>query len=192
MTSLETHLFFGRIMKEHSLFLLAGFPACETEFRNKADWFRKEFEKALDRTVQLADRAVGRSVLMSGEIVTEFTEMAECETKCLLGVPIDMGITQAEKNLRAGMGGNPSREMVMQVRSLNRRVLELLKGLIALKERILQEVLGCRLYTVNYPSGSNTFSGKQNGISRRFGSWSRRAGFRSVRWELRSASGIRS
>lgn len=30
--SLETHLFFGRIMKEHSLFLLAGFPAKETEF----------------------------------------------------------------------------------------------------------------------------------------------------------------
>ena len=25
-TSLETHLFFGRIMKEHALFLQAGFP----------------------------------------------------------------------------------------------------------------------------------------------------------------------
>ena len=28
--SLETHLFFGRIMKEHALFLQAGFPAGET------------------------------------------------------------------------------------------------------------------------------------------------------------------
>ena len=32
-TSLETHLFFGRIMKEHALFLLAAFPAGETEYR---------------------------------------------------------------------------------------------------------------------------------------------------------------
>ena len=29
-SSLETHLFFGRIMKEHALFLQAGFPAGET------------------------------------------------------------------------------------------------------------------------------------------------------------------
>lgn len=42
--SLETHLFFGRIMKEHSLFLLAGFPAKETRFIQRADQFREEFE----------------------------------------------------------------------------------------------------------------------------------------------------
>lgn len=29
-TSLETHLFFGRIMKEHALFLQADFPVGET------------------------------------------------------------------------------------------------------------------------------------------------------------------
>ena len=51
-TSLDTHLFFGRIMKEHSLFLLAAFPAKEMEYRNKANWFRDRFEKALERTVQ--------------------------------------------------------------------------------------------------------------------------------------------
>ena len=50
--SLETHLFFGRIMKEHSLFLLAAFPAGETGYRNKADWFRTQFEKVLECTVQ--------------------------------------------------------------------------------------------------------------------------------------------
>ena len=45
--SLETHLFFGRIMKEHALFLQAGFSAGETGYRNKANWYREEFEKAL-------------------------------------------------------------------------------------------------------------------------------------------------
>lgn len=36
-SSLETHLFFGRIMKEHALFLQAGFPAGETAYRSRAD-----------------------------------------------------------------------------------------------------------------------------------------------------------
>lgn len=34
--SLENHLFFGRIMKEHALFLQAGFPAGETGYRKKS------------------------------------------------------------------------------------------------------------------------------------------------------------
>ena len=56
--SLETHLFFGRIMKEHSLFLLAGFPAKEKEFIRRADRFREEFENGLSKTVELADGMV--------------------------------------------------------------------------------------------------------------------------------------
>lgn len=44
-SSLEVHLFFGRIMKEHSLFLMAGFPSGEKEMISRADWFRQEFEK---------------------------------------------------------------------------------------------------------------------------------------------------
>lgn len=35
--SLETHLFFGRIMREHALFLQAAFPAGEIEYRRNAD-----------------------------------------------------------------------------------------------------------------------------------------------------------
>ena len=40
-TSLETHLFFGRIMKEHALFLQAGFPAGEMAYINKANCGRQ-------------------------------------------------------------------------------------------------------------------------------------------------------
>lgn len=150
-TSLETHLFFGRIMKEHALFLLAAFPAVETEYQIQADWFRQQFEEALAHVVCLSDGMVGPDVLRSEEIVTEFTEMAEQQTENLTGVPIDIRITQAEKRLRAGCPCNPSREMVQQVRIVNQRILWLLNGLIALKENILQNVLTCNLYTANYP-----------------------------------------
>lgn len=149
--SLETHLFFGRIMKEHSLFLLAGFPAKETEFIRCADRFRKEFEEGLRRTVELADGIVSKSVLNSGEVVTEFTGKAECQTKNLTGIPIDTKITEAEERLRAGNCGMVNRETACQVRMLNQRMLRNLDGLISFKEEILREVTSCRLYTANYP-----------------------------------------
>lgn len=149
--SLETHLFFGRIMKEHSLFLLAGFPEKETAFIRRADQFREEFEEGLRKAVKLADGIVSESVLNSGEIVTEFTGKAECQTRNLTGILIDTKITEAEERLRAGVCVTVNREIVSHVRMLNRQMQRSLNGLISLKEEILREAAECRLYTTNYP-----------------------------------------
>lgn len=149
--SLETHLFFGRIMKEHSLFLMAGFPGKETEFIKRADRFREEFEDGLRKTVMLADGVVRESVLNSGEVVTEFTKKAECQTADLTGIPIDEKITEAQERLCAGNIVRVNRGMVRQVRMLNRHMLKCLNGLISFKEEVLRKVTGCRLYTANYP-----------------------------------------
>lgn len=149
--SLETHLFFGRIMKEHALFLMAGFPAKETQFIKRADHFREGFEDGLRKAVQLGNGIVSEKVLDSGEVVTEFTLKAEKQTQSLTGISIDSEITEAEKKLRAGCTFMPDRRMVQNVRMLNRRMLNLLNGLIAFKEEILREVRNCRLYTSNYP-----------------------------------------
>ncbi|MBQ8518349.1 MAG: DUF2935 domain-containing protein [Agathobacter sp.] len=150
-TSLETHLFFGRIMKEHSLFLMAGFPAAESSYINEANWYRDMFENALREAVRLANGNVGEDVLQSGEVVTEYTETAERQTSRLSGVPIDTRITRAEQRLRAGGMEQPSRELEEQVRALNQRVIQLTSGLIRFKERVLKDVLSCNLYTANYP-----------------------------------------
>lgn len=48
-SSLETHLFFGRIMKEHALFLQAGFPAGETGYSNKAGCGKYRDHEMADR-----------------------------------------------------------------------------------------------------------------------------------------------
>lgn len=151
VTSLETHLFFGRIMKEHSLFLLASFPAKEVDYKRKADWYREQFERALAAVVRLANGNVRAEVLNSGEVVTEFTEKAERQTRKLTGIPIDIQITRAEERLRAGYMECEDQGMMQQVRRLNQRILRLIDGLIELKEKILKEVLSCELYTTNYP-----------------------------------------
>lgn len=151
VTSLEAHLFFARIMKEHALFLLASFPAGEVNYRRQANWYRVQFEAALENAVQLANGNVGERVLNSGEVVTEYTEMAEHQTRRLTGIPIRIQITQAQKRLRSGSADYSDRRVVQQVRSLNQRILQLLGGLIEFKEMILRNVLNCELYTANYP-----------------------------------------
>ena len=138
-------------MKEHSLFLLAWFPAKETEFIKRADQFRGEFEEGLRRTVKLADGIVSESVLKSREVVTEFTQRAECQTSNLTGIPIDEKITGAEERLHAGNGVMINRETIYHVRMLNRQMLSCLNGLISFEEEILREMTRCRLYTNKYP-----------------------------------------
>lgn len=147
--SLESHLFFARIMKEHALFLEAGFPCVEKAWIERAEWFRQQFEGLLGETVRISNRNVGRKILESGELVTEYTLSAEKRTERLSGVPIDTRITMWEQELLP-CGGN-SRTITEAVYRINRRALELLKGLIALKENILEEVKHGRLFTSNYP-----------------------------------------
>lgn len=64
--SIETHLFFARIMKEHALFLEAGFPCKEEEWIKRADWFREQFENLLRDTLSISD---GRIIVVSPNLM---------------------------------------------------------------------------------------------------------------------------
>lgn len=94
---------------------------------------------------------ISEDVLCSGEVVTEFTEIAEQQTKKLTGIPIDIRITQAEERLQARVGYDRNCKLSQQVKLLNQRAIDLLNGFIGFKEKILREVDSCRLYTANYP-----------------------------------------
>lgn len=149
--SLELHLFFARIMKEHSLFLMAAFTPVSTAFIREADFYRQRFETLLSRAVQLADGVVRQEVLGSGEVVTPFTTPAEEQTQRFTGININQGITEREEKLRPGGGMGWRSAPIEQVRTLNQTALRMLDGLISLKERILSPVLSCRMFTMNYP-----------------------------------------
>lgn len=149
--SIETHLFFARIMKEHSLFLEAGFPCKEEEWIKKANWFRQQFENLLRDTLNIGNGRVNRCILESNELVTEFTIPAEKRTECLSGIPIDSGLSSAAQNLRSVCTREDFRRMVPMIHRLNQRALQLLNGLIDFKEDILREVGNGNLFTTNYP-----------------------------------------
>lgn len=149
--SLETHLFFARIMKEHSFFLEAGFVCADRAWIERADWFRRQFEELLSDVVRLSGGRVNRAVLQSGELVTEFTVSAEQRTEQLSGVVFDSSITEREKALRAGYDSGGDNALTATVDAINRRALRLLNSLIDFKENILEEVKRGRIFTFNYP-----------------------------------------
>ncbi|MGN1481608.1 DUF2935 domain-containing protein [Porcipelethomonas sp.] len=148
--SLELHIFFGRIMKEHSLFLKAGFTPANSNFSAKSEFYKNEFENLLNRTVLLSKGIISPKVLNSGEIVTEFTLDAERQTEKFTGIHINSNITRRELRLSC-CDRNEISGRIRQVKALNRTALRLLNGLISLKEEILNKMLSCQMFTVNYP-----------------------------------------
>lgn len=150
--SINLHLFFLRIMKEHSLFLEAGFQGKDAEWIQRAEHFKVQFEKLLEEAVRMAGGNVSPEVLESEELVTPYTLHAERKTQQLTGIRINGNITLAQQRLGCRCRCR-QRECLEteEIRKLNQNVLRVLGGLIEFKERILREVNNCRLFTANYP-----------------------------------------
>lgn len=148
--SLELHLFFTRIMKEHSFFLETSFTPRDHEFQEQADEFRLEFDKLLAEVVSLSCGVVNPLVLASGEVVTPYTLKAEMASSYYTGVTLATEITQSEEELS---GGNSPIELMLERRvfAVNERAMHLISGLIQFKQTILSNVLTCKMFTLNYP-----------------------------------------
>ena len=151
ISSLELHLFFGRIMKEHSFFLELGFTPRDKEFTNQADLFRRELDKLLWEVVSLSDGNVSQEVLSSGEVFTQYTMEAEDVSSYFTGVKIPLDITQAEMNLSGSRRNAMNQSIDQQVYRINQRAIELIEALIEFKSVVLSNVLSCSMFTVNYP-----------------------------------------
>ncbi len=148
--SIELHLFFDRIMKEHSFFLEAAFMEKNSNLKKVARDFRKAFDEILKNVISLADGNVSDSLLSSSEIVTKNTIDAETKSSTLSGSFIDTDITNKELSLRSG-NINTSQEMINNISNINKYTLPLVENLIQFKNDLLSNVLACKLYTTNYP-----------------------------------------
>jgi hypothetical protein len=148
--SLALHLFFARIMKEHSFFLMAGFTQKNSNLIQQADAFRMAFDDLLADAVALSNGVVNQEVLASGEVITPYTLNAEMLTTFYTGVQLQTDITKAEAGL-AGNGIVSDPQLEQRVHYLNDQAIKLVSGLIQFKVGILTDVLACKLFTTNYP-----------------------------------------
>lgn len=149
--SLELHLFFARIMKEHSFFLQIGFTSKDTGCIQQANAFRMEFDRLLSDAISLSKGVVSPSVLQSGEVVTPFTLKAEMASAYFTGVNIPTSLTKAETGLvgDTSMISNPILEQ--RVFMLNQSAMGLIRALAQFKTKLLSDVISCKIFTVNYP-----------------------------------------
>jgi hypothetical protein len=149
--SLATHLFFARIMKEHSFFLELGFTPKNSKYTQEADSFRLKFDELLSDVVALSNGNVNSDVLQSGEVITQFTIDAEMASTYYSGVKIQTSITRSEINLSSGDRTTNDTRLARNVHIINQNAIDLLNALIQFKTEILNNVLSCNMFTVNYP-----------------------------------------
>lgn len=149
--SLELHLFFARIMKEHALFLEAGFTPVNADFAKAADQYKDRFETILYHAAVHSNGIITPTAVASGEIVTDYTLGSEQKTQNFTGISINQGITQMEANLYGSSNPQVTQELVQEVQRINANALAMLDGLIEFKTQILNDVLSCHMFTANYP-----------------------------------------
>lgn len=148
--SLALHLFFARIMKEHSFFLQTAFTAKDYNLTNQADSFRRAFDNLLANVIEVSNGVVNPDVLKSGEVVTPYTLKAEMASAYFTGVPLQTDLTQAEMGMTGGEAGNNS-VLEQRVYYLNENAINLVSSLIQFKSLVLSNVISCNLFTMNYP-----------------------------------------
>jgi hypothetical protein len=149
--SLELHLFFARIMKEHSFFLEIGFTPKDMDYTKQADEFRNEFDNLLYDVVLLSNGVVSPDVLQSGEVITEYTLNAEMASAYFTGINIPVEITQKEADLSDCYMFQGDQSLDESVYCINQRAIDLISALIQFKTLLLSNVLSCKMFTVNYP-----------------------------------------
>lgn len=148
--SLELHLFFDRIMKEHSFFLEAAFMERDHEFKQIANDFGKTFSNILEDIIVISDGNISDDFLTSGEIVTKNTLEAENKTNMLSGSNLNTNITLSELNLKSG-NINMNQQLLNRINNINKQTLLVVEDLIHFKNDVLNKVLSCKMYTTNYP-----------------------------------------
>lgn len=149
--SLGLHLFFARIMKEHSLFLEAAFTPRDANLTQQADAFRREFDELLEETVSLSNGVVNPGVLQSGEVITPFTLNAEMATAYFTGVQIPTQLTKSEAGLKGCDMITVTPLLEQRVSTLNKKAINATTALIQFKSNVLSNVLNCKMFTFNYP-----------------------------------------
>lgn len=151
-SSLELHLFFLRIMKEHALFLSAGFSSVNGDFARGALRFKQQFELLLSRAIHLSDGILSPETLNSCEFITGCTLTAEQQTESLSGIPINRKLTRMEETMTSSCSPDITLELSQETQHLNQRVRILLDGFIRFQETVYTHVQSCRMFTTTYPA----------------------------------------
>jgi hypothetical protein len=145
------NLFFLRIMKEHCIFLEAGFTPKNKTMADQAEEMKNELDSLLMRAIALAGGIASPKAISLHVFVTPYTAQAERLTSYFTGIPIDSGISVREDALTPGNASPISGNVDAKVRSLGDDARRQVRKLAEFKKNVLMDVVNCRIFTGNYP-----------------------------------------
>lgn len=148
--SLELHLFFGRIAKEHAIFLESGFISKDSSFAQQADMFKTQFTQFMKEVLPLANGVLSEEVVKSGELITDKTMRSEQVSQELSGIFIDTSITIEESKITYGYNVNTA-ILESQVFALNQKAIALATLLAEFKKTVYDDMVQCKLFTWSFP-----------------------------------------
>lgn len=149
--SLETNLFFQRIMKEHLFFIETNLHPVEADNIKEANLLKKSFEELLNETVMLANGAINKKAIDSNEFVTPYTLKAEEINSKLTGASLDTDITKDELKLKSDPNFNYNQWLESCIININQRSINLLGEVLSFKKKILNLTLECKISISLYP-----------------------------------------
>lgn len=150
--SLEYNLFFGRLMKEHLLFLESGFSIKDSEYILEADTLKSDFEDFLLDVISIVNGYITEEVLTSKELVTPYTLEAENITQSYTGICINTNITKMEMELIKNKNIDFYNNIFHEIQRINSNAINLVNRTIDYKSKVLANVLNCKILNRNYPS----------------------------------------
>lgn len=148
--SLELNLFFGRIMKEHMIFVESGLLVKNSSLILEGDQLKKSFEEILIESVSISQGIISQNVLDSNELVTPLTLNSEIISENDTGICINKEITLAELQLVSNPNLNLTPDLEMKVDRINQRAINLIIEVIRYKEKVLALLLGCKMFANLY------------------------------------------
>ncbi len=149
--SVETNLFFLRIMKEHIIFAASALTLKDEGLVPKLAELQERFEGLLEETILLARGTVDPKTISAGGIVTQYTYKAELKTMEYTGLAINTEITLREIRLLNYPGRGRKHSLEHSVDMLNDRIIALLEAAVKSQKEVLQKVLDCKMFTHIYP-----------------------------------------
>ena len=149
--SMHLHLFSARIMKEHAIFLQAGFTPANQDFSKEAKNFQHRFEELLQLVVQLSQNNNIHEKSHNDDEVTSYTLEAEIQTQNYTGIVIDQNITKQQLKNIYQTSHSVDEKTFLQVQQINQQAKNLLTQYISYKESLIHHVQQCHMFTANYP-----------------------------------------
>lgn len=146
--SLETHLFFQRIIKEHLYFYETSIAPHATELIQETCQLKQSLETLLDETIHYAQGALSE---ISPDYVTPHTLQAEEATMRLTGVPLNTNITHNELALVSNLIPEYDETLENAVMEINRKALAILNDVVIYKNNLITQALECKVFISVYP-----------------------------------------